>query len=435
MVKSSSVPLLQQTANTSASDPVTPRRQRGLVRRVSKVQIEYPKDELMSSLGRKLLKSRSLSNVGRPSSAASDTGARAESSVKLKKSKSNKRVSFADTGQDDSESAPSKALELSRRRQSAMHDLRRVTLPDAKDGDAAAAEAQGADNNDEAESMLRKILSSLHDTEASLQETQKQLMEGNALVAECGGSRHATSVISGRILSCLERRAALLRTTEAQIASSEAVHAQCDEILAALVQDPVGYALPTDMINLKKFINAYTHSPGNPADSNKGNFVSFVATMKLPSKHYTLEHLRQHMNVAGEWWADACLEQASEGAGFVTLKRLFDVAVHIGVDSDHPKLCRAMQILRDRLAEHVLEEANEIERIDAEEEKSGKVPVVGMATKKAEKIEAIIAKAIKDGVAKNDSRLSKAWEIVKTLRERDGLRKRMAGRQKRLEGK
>jgi len=222
---------------------------------------------------------------------------------------------------------------------------------------------------------------------------------------------------------------------EAELRSFKTAHAQREEILAALLASPDTYTLPAELSDLDKFVTTYTHYPGNPADANKSDFGSFVAHMKLPTRHFYLESLRNLCVEAGEWWADACLSQASEGAGHAVLKRLFDVAVHIGVDSDHPKLMRAMTILKDRLAIKVLQDAEKLAEIDAAmdaDAKDGKVPIVGLASKKADTIEASIAESIKNGVGKSDPRLQKAAEVVKTLRERDSMRKRMAGRLKRL---
>lgn len=284
------------------------------------------------------------------------------------------------------------------------------------------------------ESMLHQLLSCLTDTEAELQEPQHQLQHCTTEAAGNGGNRHPTSVISTRLLAVLARKSVLLHDVEAQRVSFEAAHARREEFFFALIANPDTYKPPPELCDLRKFVNSYTHSPGNPSDANKSDFGTFVANMKLPYRHVALQYLRDLANVAGEWWADACLRQASEGAGHGILRPLFDVAMHTGVERDHPKLARAMTILIDRLAEKVFEEADEHQKTDAALEAQGAVPPVGLASNRAVKIEASIAAAIKDGVPKGDARLQKAHGVIKTLHERDSLRKRMAGRMKRLQG-
>jgi len=429
---SSAPTLLPSSSPCNDMDVVTPRRKRGMVSKVSEVPIQYP------LILRPRDRSASRSFLLEPSSPDSNVA----TVRKLKRTVSAKRVSFADTPAKNSTlnsvaanvvSMPlddaAVALQKSRKLQASLYELRRVSTAVGIHGAEESAEAGGD------ESMIHKVLGSLTDTEAQLKELQQQFVLGTVAAAESGGSRHATSVITSRVVAVIEHKALLLHDTERQRETFEVAHARRDEILSALVADPATYTLPADLSNLRKFVAAYTHSPGSPVDANKSDFEAFVTSFKLPHGHSSLCHLRQLKDIAGEWWADACLRQASDGAGHAILKRLFDVAVHTGVDMDHVKLVRAMAILIDRLAERVLEEADKTQQTDAAMDTQGGGILVGLASKKADEIEASIAAAIQDGVPKNDVRLQKTQEIAKTLRERDGMRKRMAGRQKRLEGK
>lgn len=111
---------------------------------------------------------------------------------------------------------------------------------------------------------------------------------------------------------------------------------------------------------------------------------------------------------------------------------MYDIALGTGVDEDHPKLLRAIKILNDRLAERVLKEAKERQQRDATAEEKGTAPKSGQATLLADKIEQDIFDAVEEGVPEADPRMKEALEICKALRNKDGERRRMENREKRL---
>jgi len=459
--------------------PKTPRMARGLVRRVSKVLMHYPSCPSLSFPPEKAI------DVSPPRIPVDDL---AHEKAPLRSTSTKKRVSWADHAGNPIEPIDPMSIETrtklhssyikedgkitfalhrSARKIDALHDIRRVSRPsesrigeedseskppsrpvsqpipgdgevpqdeDAEEiaaGDSAELASPSAQQAaEEQEGLMGSTLGNLNDCEADLRYFEILLAEGLKVTESCGATRHATAVMSMRTLAVVRRKADLLHDVEDRAAGLKAVHDRRDEVLKTVV-DNSGPA-PEELGGITKFLAAYT-SQVNPADANKSNFASFAATFKLPAAHQQLLDLKKLADEVGEWWADACLDQAEKGHGHSVLHRLFEVALGTGVAADHPKLFRAKKIINDRLAEAVLQEAQERQANDMEEAGEMAVPKVGPAAKAADIVEQEILKAVKEGVPAKDDRLKEAERIVKTLREVDGQRKRLAGRQKRLE--
>jgi hypothetical protein len=309
---------------------------------------------------------------------------------------------------------PSINLQRSMKLLDSLYDLRRIDA----DGDSDADDA-----------LLRMTLKDTHDNEAVLRSLEFNLVDGTGAVAECGGARHATNVITTRTLLVVRRKAILLHAVEQRIAAIEQIMSGCDELCTGIVDGSREH--PLELNDIKRFIRAHTHS-GNPADENKTDFQTFANTFRLPAAHDALIKLREIAAAAGEWWAEACVREAMKGVGHAALRRLFNVALGTGVDPEHFKLVRAEVILTDRLAERVIKEAKE--RLERDTMMAERAPVapVGPAAVAADKIEVEMKQAIAEGVKKTDLRLKEAAAIAQKLRENDGQRKRLANREKRL---
>lgn len=309
---------------------------------------------------------------------------------------------------------PTTALQRSMKLLDSLYDLRRID----------------ADGEEEAEdALLHATLKDTHDSEVVLRSLEFNLVDGTGAVADCGGARHATNVLSTRTLLVVRRKASLLHAVEHRTAAIERIMAGCDELCTGIVEGTT--ELPPELDGVKRFIRAHTHH-GNPADENKTDFMTFANSFRLPSAHEALLKLREISVAAGEWWAEACVREAMKGVGHLTLKRLFSVALGTGVDPDHYKLVRAEVILTDRLAERVIKEAKERLERDTMMAERAPVPPVGPAAVAADKIEVDMKQAIAEGVKKSDLRLKEAAAIAQKLRENDGQRKRLANREKRL---
>jgi hypothetical protein len=296
-----------------------------------------------------------------------------------------------------------------------LYDLRRI---DGVDNEEAADDA-----------LLHGVLKDTRDNETLLRSLEFNLRDGTGAVADCGGARHATNLISTRTLLVVKRKATLLHEVEERTAQIETIMQDCEELCAQIVAGTV--EMPAAMDGIKRFIRAHTHN-GSPADENKTDFESFARTFRLPGAHGKLLKLREVAEAAGEWWAEACLREAQKGVGHAALKRLFSAAVGTGVDPENYKLVRAEIILTDRLAERVLKEAKD--RLERDTMMAGKAPVppVGPAQAAADKIEEAMKEAIAEGCKRTDNRIKEAAQIAQTLRENDGQRKRLANREKRL---
>lgn len=447
--------LLSGTSAASNSDlieasgpvPKTPRSTRGLVRRVSKVSCSMPLvDPASMSLrkhrgGRGDPPSQSNAEAGRggsnvPSPTASETG-------KPKKSSSTKRVSFAEHGNCtsrlqalQSDGIPSPALKRSCKLMESLHDLRRVNTEDHIVVVAPGIETAGSFSAEEkAAAMLHTTLGELFDSEASLRALEEQLRGAHDDVAELGGVRHATALISARTLAVVHRKAELLKVVEARTAALEAAHARREEFVPQLMKGDLKEP-PADLVGMRKFIAEHSHksASGSPVDADKSDFAAFASSFKLPSRHHQFERMRALAEEVSMWWAETALRIAEEGATYEQIRRMFAVAIGAGAKEDHPYILRATRILNDRLADKVLKDAQERQQRDTEAFERSDVPQVGPASRAADAIEQALLQAIAEGVPEHDPRLTKTKEICKMLREADGQRKRLAARQKRLDG-
>lgn len=423
---------------TATVDEKTPRKARGMVRKVSRVVMQYPQAVVHGHPAEEVRK--------RLQEARAQTPETTEHQWKPPPKITRKSVSWADKA-DDSLAKFSKtgdvhvtssqtlengtntlALDTSIQKLESLWDLRRV----GKEPVSPSSSPRGLQEESDG-ALLHQILKDLEDTSFVLDELRDVLALGQDLAAGAGGARHATAVLSGRTLAVARRKAKLLLACEQRLASFEDAHARREELLPMIVEDTI--TPPPEMAGIRKFIASYSHQGGNPADANKSSFAAFAASFKLPGNHKVLKRLGKLADEAGEWWAEACVAEASKGASHAPLRRLFDVAVNTGVEKDHPKLLRAIQIINDRLAERVLKEAYVRQEKDtylAERCTPDNPPAVGPAGIAADKIDAEVFEAVAEGVPKADSRLKEAEEIAKDLRQRDGERKRLANRQKRL---
>jgi len=461
MLHVASAPILQSPTATSlhTSSPKTPRAARGLVRQVSKVMMHYPSCPVLQ------LPPRVDSPFEKEAKGISSSKrvTWADQSLKLQGSHEEWVETRTKLWSSMVLEDGTKTFELHRSERlcDGLFDIRRVARPerlsevplassqDEGGGDSGAAgslestgasapttpEAQvaAATQEDEpGEALLHMTLRNLTDMEDDLLWLQEALSGGLVEIGACGGARHATAVMSQRTLDVVRRKASLLHDVEARTASLQSVHDRRGEVLPQIVAGT--HKPPAELGGIKKFISLYTHhGPGEPVDGDRSDFAAFVKKFRLPSRHETLIRLRDLADEVGEWWAEACLSEAEKGHGHAVLARLFEVAIGTGVDKDHPKLIRARKIINDRLAERVLQEALERQENDKAMAENAPVPPVGPASAAADKIERDIASAIKEGVPKNDRRLLEAEKILKLLREADSQRKRLAGRQKRLE--
>jgi len=131
------------------------------------------------------------------------------------------------------------------------------------------------------------------------------------------------------------------------------------------------------------------------------------------------------------------LEFRSTCASYEQLLRVIAAAQECGADPDDGKVELALRMVKDRLADEVLQKAKKRQLSDqAMEEKYKGQPVpVGQATKLSDDIQKDIVAAKEKGVALTDKRMVEAKAIAAALRQADGVRKRMENREKKLKGK
>merc|ERR1719506_454926 len=172
--------------------PKTPRTMRGSLRQASILPISVRRRKRMPSVTIPA-EDRSSSTPASPST-----------------SRSKKRVSFegdvgSPTGIADYTNCRSMegerqvALSRSKSLLSSLYDLRRAT---DSTGNAKAQEM----------TLMNATLSDLKDSEERLRETEQKLLNSHEPVAEHGGSRFATTLVSQRTLAVVQRKALLLNT-------------------------------------------------------------------------------------------------------------------------------------------------------------------------------------------------------------------------------
>mmetsp|Transcript_151870 Transcript_151870/g.282993 ORF Transcript_151870/g.282993 Transcript_151870/m.282993 type:complete len:607 (+) Transcript_151870:106-1926(+) len=448
LLRVSSAPILASAVNNAvSSSPKTPRAARGMVRKVSKVLCNYPEVNFLTMAAQQKPPTPPSGEMAyRPASSARSFSEPPSGPKRHTK----KRVSFADQVPEElqhistsvsPQGSQTRALKKSMRLLDALHDLRRVD----KDEEEAAAAAAAAgvpiarepeeeeEEGGEQGALLHQTLAELCDNFASLRALEIQLNEATIQVCANGGARHATTLLSSRTLQVVRRKAALLEKVEERHAAFEACHSKCDELVPQLMADEI--EIPEDLLGITKFISKYTHKGGDPVDADRSDFKAFVSSFKLPWSHRELTSFRDSSERISQWWAEAALRVAQEGADYSQIRRMFTVAIGAGADDDHPYLLRATGILHDRLADKVLKDAQDMQKRDADMAARSEIPPVGPASRMADAISASIVHTTSQGVPEHDRRIVECKKIMKDLRQADGERKRLAARQKRLAGR
>jgi hypothetical protein len=287
---------------------------------------------------------------------------------------------------------------------------------------------------DLSDALMISVLKDCQDNEAGLRSQIKSIQGTVDFCVACGGDRHATTVISRRILKVMRRKADLLHAVETLIKKLEASKQTRDELCAKLVAAPIDF--PPELVNVPQFIKDHIHKPGEPVDAPRNFFDLFASSFKLPSKHIILAKCRDLADELGDWWAKTTNAEARKGIDREVIERLMALSISVGAEEDHPYLLRAIDVWRERIAEKVLRDAKKIQENDkmaADRDMAcGRVRKVGLATADGDKVEASVVEAKEKGVKANDERLIAAIAIAKELRELDGTRRRMVNREERI---
>lgn len=533
----SSLPWLVSGMSALTTEAKTPRTLRGQVRKTSAVQIVVPDTRHIMS---KTLPGRWLSTQSFQRSKDSKLGLNESvdacvqginpgPSATDSNSTSPKRVRWADGHEATTisgpaalsgivkEGMPSQERIRCMQLMDSLYKLRRIGGNDNAGDEATNAEGaieQAAKEEEKQLSLMHSALSGVNDTEAELRATIVTMASAHDPVCELGGARHATTLITGRALSVVKRKADLVARSEENLKKFEALHAKreefCSQVVAGVFDLPEGYR------GVKRMIAALVHrnpngAKGNPAEADKTNFDIFASSFGLHPNHSTLVRLKALAMEATEWWADKMLEEAYAGSDAFVLQRLIDVTCGFLNLSSHEKVTQVRDILGTRGAEKVFsiaqglaakdaqvvknslkaqpEHAKQVaEEIDREikkavslgatikhplmeqarsiavsfhleeknrfalralqfaykkqdednkmvEEAGDSVPPVGPASEAGDLIEREVNTAIKLGARPDHERLVEAQAIMKSLRDEDGNRKRLAAREKRIAAK
>jgi len=375
--------------------PKTPRTLRGTVRKASKVSMSYP--SLPSPLASPSQRTSSAASTRPSTSASTSPGWRAP-----------KRVSFAD------EHEKSAAFKRSMAVLSSLYSLRRAGWEQGEEGPEEPEEP-----------LMRETLRDLADTEAALGRTEGMLLSAHEPVHDCGGSRHATAVVSSRTLLVVQRKRALLRACEERLAAFQRAQARAGELLAGLVAGTD--TAPQELLGVNRFVAAHTHRGGQPVDENKSDFQGFASSFLLPTGHQALRRLDQLAAEATAWWAKAALKEAQAGTDTAAVLCLINLATAIQGDPNHEAIVRCRAALGDVLAENALRSALALQLKDAELVARSAKAQPESAKKCAELINAEITAAVKMGAPPPHASLSQAKKLATDFvqAEKDRLAQRM----------
>lgn len=444
---------LTNSASATALEPKTPRTIRGMVRKTSAVQIGYypvSHSEGSSPVGR--WGSGSVARAAqtcRERQPLNDTGAWIlEGSRKDLDGRPNtagnsptyagKRVSWADRVGEElgsktqgpslnvivKEGTPSAHQIKSKKLMEGLFKLRRVggadasprDTPTSPDGSEAPTTGETAEDEEQL-TLLNSTLSSVDDLEAALRLTQAMLLGAHEPVAELGGARHATTLVSGRTLSVVKRKADLCQWAEAHLAAFQAADATKEALRDALVAGDA--EIPSGYRGQKRFIAAMIHRNHlglkmNPVDAERAPFEVFAVSFLLPPEHVTLMKTKSLAIEATEWWAEETLQEAYRGSSSYVLQRLIGVTIgflDIG-ETGHEKLVQVKVVLGDRLAEKVLDIAEKLSVKDAQVVERSEAAQPDHARKVADEIDAEIKEAVALGAPNKHPKLAAAKQIA-----------------------
>jgi len=158
-----------------------------------------------------------------------------------------------------------------------------------------------------------------------------------------------------------------------------------------------------------------------------------VCSFRLPREHVALVGLREITDENLTYWSRTMHNQAVSGASKEQIEALMDFARNLGADDFHPMIIKTQEVMKDRVADRILQFAEEVKAKDNQRALAAAlkkvVPTFGLASKDADLAEQQILAAEEEGVtAKTHPQLATALEIVKKLRENDGERKRLLAR-------
>jgi len=355
--------------------------------------------------------------------------------------------------------------------------------------------------------LFEQTLCNLQDDAASLRNVAEQIREADGACSDCGGARHASTVIARRLLGVLDRKMELLEGVQDRLDLVEAAFARKERIVDRVC---AGGEAPPEILGVAAFLKKYIHAHGEPQDANKSDFDAFVHSFGLPERHKTVVKLRDLIADFADWWTVATLKKAEGGLDVDNIMRMLDVVKSMTGGKKSEKMQEAAVAINDKIAEQVLvfaegmvkkdefacsrsdvpqvESARKAARdinFNIKEAIVGGCPTdhpglvgakkiasefevltksriaekahihakmqlmkddnaqqvlgpdgiveVGLATRGAESIDDAMKKAVKEGAPKVHEHLEAAKNIASTLRERDGVRKRMKNRQERME--
>lgn len=296
---------------------------------------------------------------------------------------------------------------------SAENDVAEGTNEQTKNEEQAKPEENEED--EEQDTLMNQTLSSLDDTDAELSLLVARLEGMHEPVAELGGARHATTLVSARTLSVVRRKAQLCRASEANLAAFLATDTKREELRAKLV---VGEApVPESYQGVKPMIRALVHKDtdgkrAHPAETSRAPFEVFAASFGLPPEHETLVRLKELAVEATEWWAEETLQEANRGADSFVLQRMINVTIGFLNINHHEKLAQVNIILGNRLAEKVLDIAQRLVTKDAQIVQRSEAAQPEHARKVADQIDEEITEAVGLGAPNKHPMLLEAKQIA-----------------------
>lgn len=325
----------------------------------------------------------------------------------------------------DVETRAMEGRERSERLLDCLYDLRRLGIK--KDAEGELDEKALAEKflPKIERGLLKAVLSDCEDTVESLVLLIEGLQGNHIAVGAYGGSRHATSVITKRVLQVAERKLQVLRGLCESMTAVEEVQRKVREVIAEVLSArPVGEVLGSSL-NFPGTLKKSAHKRGEPQNEQISDFGFFASRFGLPSEHAAVKRGQKIIEeqlpiISAAIFAEAEKQVADEtsrgvfsGAAAENCRILERLAEKLGLQALEVEKVAALAavaagscILRFADAEWIKDDWNRQQNQDKGEP----------CMKSADKIDNLIKDGIAWGLDEDDPRLLRAKKISKDFR-------------------
>lgn len=411
--------------SSSSTRMRTPRSMKGLIRKASTVDMNYPYVEPVEEIAREPWSKRPLvpsHKIPRESSDASPSWRTPVGKSVMYKPNKTRQIEQQKKvlGSLHGVRRAGKGKPKEEPKEAPAEEPKKPASPSKKDRRVSVySMAMLATPEDEQDSPL--IMTTLLDREDKSEDLQKAIGELRAAITpveDASSAQHASALIAKRNLAVVERKQELLVAVEERLRQFQAVDKRREWLFDGVMKGTT--EAPVEMLGVDKFLKGYVHADGEPAEANRSDFDYFVRNFGLPALHRIVRRLNSAAHETTQYWANSTLarmqDENAEELDSDAIQRLIYVITNICNDKrigDSVKEIRIM--LGDRLAQQVLTFAKGMQKKDAFNVERSDQPQVESAQKCAAEIGEEISKAISLGAPRSHELLGEAKQIAVAL--------------------